>query len=54
MINRMDAQLDTLVAAWTSTTLSNLEDPITQANMNLLKTDDANRWKPSSNRRNCR
>lgn len=40
MIDRMDAQLDAIVAAWTSTILSNLEDPITQANMNLLKIDD--------------
>jgi hypothetical protein len=40
MIDQMDAQLDTMVAAWTSTILSNLEDPITQANMDLLKIDD--------------
>jgi hypothetical protein len=40
MINQMDAQLDTMVEAWTSTILSNLEDPITQANMALLKIDD--------------
>ncbi|NNN20237.1 MAG: hypothetical protein HKL84_10380, partial [Acidimicrobiaceae bacterium] len=33
-------QLDAMVAAWTSTILSNLEDPITQANMDLLKIDD--------------
>ena len=36
----MDAQLDTMVAGWTSTILSNLEDPITKANMELLKVDD--------------
>ena len=29
-----------MVAAWTSTILSNLEDPITQANVDLLKIDD--------------
>jgi hypothetical protein len=40
MIDQMDAQLDAMVAAWTSTILSNLEDPITQANMDLLKSDD--------------
>ena len=32
-----------MVAAWTSTILSNLEDPITQANIDLLKTDDSER-----------
>jgi len=40
MIDQMDAQLDAIVTAWTSTILSNLEDPITQANMDLLKIDD--------------
>jgi hypothetical protein len=40
MIDQMDAQLDTMVAAWTSTILSNLEDSIIQANMDLLKIDD--------------
>lgn len=40
MIDQMDAQLDAMVAAWTSTILSNLEDPITQANMDLLKIED--------------
>ena len=29
-----------MVTVWTSTILSNLEDPITQANMDLLKIDD--------------
>lgn len=43
MIDQMDAQLDTMVKAWTSTILSNLEDPITQANMDLLKIDDRDR-----------
>ena len=36
----MEAQLETMVAAWTSTLHSNLEDPITQDNMKLLKSDD--------------
>jgi len=40
MIDQMDAQLDAMVTAWTSTILSNLEDPITQTNMDLLKIDD--------------
>ena len=40
MIDQMDAQLDAMVAGWTSTILGNLEDPITKANMNLLKNDD--------------
>ena len=40
MIDQMDAQLDAMVTAWTSTILSNLEDPITQADMDLLKIDD--------------
>ena len=40
MIDQLEAQLDAMVTAWTSTILSNLEDPITQANMDLLKIDD--------------
>ncbi|MDR5897681.1 DUF6079 family protein [Halomonas vilamensis] len=40
IIDQMDAQLDTMVAAWTSTLLSNLDDPITQSNMSLLKSED--------------
>lgn len=40
MIDQMDAQLDAMVKAWTSTILSNLEDPTTQANMDLLKIED--------------
>jgi hypothetical protein len=40
MIDQMDAQLDAMVAAWNSIILSNLADPITQANMDLLKIDD--------------
>lgn len=39
-INDMDAQLDEMAEDWTSIILSNLEDPITQDNMSLLKTDD--------------
>lgn len=40
VIDQLDAQLDALVAAWTSTILRNLEDPITHENMSLLKIDD--------------
>ena len=40
IIDQMDAQLDAMVAAWSSTILRNLKDPITQANMDLLKIDD--------------
>jgi len=40
MIDLMDNDLDAMVGNWTSTLLGNLEDPITQANINLLKIDD--------------
>ena len=40
MVGRMDTQLDDMAAAWTSSILNNLEDPITQTNMDLLKIDD--------------
>ncbi|MDD2467141.1 MAG: DUF6079 family protein [Desulfobulbus sp.] len=40
LIDQMDDQMDDMVAAWTANILGNLEDPITQANMNLLKIDD--------------
>ena len=40
MIDQMDDQLSAMVDAWTYTILSNLEDPTTQANMDLLKIDD--------------
>ena len=40
VIDQMDDQLDTMVTAWTSAILSNLEDPTTQTNMDLLKTDE--------------
>jgi len=39
-IERMDTELDTMVAVWSATILGNLKDPITQANMNLLSSDD--------------
>jgi hypothetical protein len=40
IIDQLDVQLDAMVGSWTSTILSNLEDPITQTNMDLLKVDD--------------
>lgn len=40
MIDQIDSQLDNMVTAWTAAILGNLEDPITQANMDLLKNDD--------------
>ena len=40
MIDQMDNELDDMVGKWKSSLISNLEDPITQANMNLLKVDD--------------
>ena len=40
MIEQLDDDLDAMVRNWTSTLLGNLEDPITQANMDLLKVDD--------------
>ena len=39
-IDDMDDQLDEMTEDWTSIILSNLEDPTTQDNMDLLKTDD--------------
>ncbi len=40
MIDQMDSDLDAMVVKWTLTLLGNLEDPITQTNMDLLKVDD--------------
>ena len=40
MTDQMDNDLDAIVGNWTSTLLGNLEDPITQTNMDLLKVDD--------------
>lgn len=39
-IDEMDAQLDEMAEDWTSIILSNLEDPTTQDNLDLLKMDD--------------
>ena len=40
VLNALDDELDRMLENWTKTLLSNLEDPITQANMDLLKIDD--------------
>ena len=40
LINQMDDQLDAMVTTWISIILRNLKDPITQANMDLLKIED--------------
>ena len=40
MVDQLDNKLDSMLANWASTILGNLEDPITQANMDLLKIDD--------------
>jgi hypothetical protein len=37
VLDMLDNELDTLVADWTQTLLTNLEDPITQSNLKLLK-----------------
>ena len=40
MIDQLDEKLDALLANWTKTILENLEDPITLANLDLLKNDE--------------
>ena len=40
ILNALDDELDRMLENWTKSLLSNLEDPITQANMDLLKIDD--------------
>lgn len=39
-LTELDQRLDTLLAAWTQTLLDNMDDPIIQANLDLLKTAD--------------
>ncbi|HBT88457.1 DUF6079 family protein [Desulfobacter sp.] len=39
-IDQMDSDLDAMVGKWTLALLGNLEDPITQTHMDLLKVDD--------------
>ena len=40
LLNQMDVQLDQIIGQWTATLLNNLEDPITQANVNDLLHED--------------
>ena len=41
MLAQMDQQLDDMLASWTSALLSDLEDPITRHNVDLLHSEDA-------------
>lgn len=40
VIEQLDERLDSILTNWTSSLLSNLEDPVTRSNMALLKADD--------------
>ncbi len=40
MVDQMDTQLDTILSTWSFAILNNLEDPVTQANLGLLKVED--------------
>ncbi|MDD2302775.1 MAG: DUF6079 family protein, partial [Eubacteriales bacterium] len=40
ILNALDDELDRMLENWTKALLANLEDPITQTNMDLLKIDD--------------
>ena len=39
MLSQLDEELDIMLTGWCETILENLEDPITQSNLELLKTD---------------
>ena len=41
MLKQMDEQLDTLLENWTNTLLNDMEDPVAQKNIELLKQEDA-------------
>ena len=41
MLAQMDQQLDAMLASWTAALLSELEDPITRHNLDLLHSEDA-------------
>ena len=41
VLTRLDDELDRLLAGWQQTLLDNLEDPIIQANFDLLKPQPA-------------
>ena len=40
ILNALDDELDRMLENWTKVLLSNLQDPVTQANMDLLKIDN--------------
>ena len=40
LVEQLDDQLEELVAGWTKTLLTNLEDPVTQGNVGLLKDEE--------------
>lgn len=40
LLEQFDDQLEEMVKSWTKTLLANLEDPVTQSNMSLLKEDE--------------
>jgi len=40
LLDQLDSQLDSLLTGWTNTLLGNLEDPMTQANLELLKAEE--------------
>jgi len=39
MLSQLDEELDIMLTGWSETILDNLEDPITQSNLELLKSD---------------
>jgi len=39
VLNQLDDQLDTMLADWTEALISNLEDPTTKGNLDLLKPE---------------
>jgi hypothetical protein len=39
MLDRLDAELDDLMATWTQTLVTNLDDPTTRENLDLLKPE---------------
>ena len=41
LLSQLDRQLDAMLASWTAALLSNLKDPITKQDLDLLHSDDA-------------
>ncbi|MCC5934986.1 MAG: hypothetical protein JJU35_12140 [Balneolales bacterium] len=42
-LDELDRALDEMIAAWVTTIINNLEDPVTRTNLDLLKPDDRRR-----------